>query len=207
MKKARAFIGLAVMGGLTVVLPVVLLLLIFQWIYGFTAGLVEPMTSLLSDRAEISDLLAMLLILVVFLSSCFFIGLMVRTTMGAWVHDLLDRTLARLAPGYKTIREVVVQLLGGKSQDSLLKGTPALAKIFGSQSPVTVTAIITSRHPNGDFTVFVPTAPIPTSGLTYHLPADCVTILEGVSVEEAMRTIISCGTGSAELIHRNRTAK
>jgi hypothetical protein len=39
--------------------------------------------------------------------------------------------------------------------------------------------------------------------MTYHLPADCVQILAHVSVEEAMRTIIACGSGSAEMLARN----
>ena len=63
-----------------------------------------------------------------------------------------------------------------------------------------VTAIITSYHQDGRVTVFVPTAPVPTSGLTFHLDRALVTELPGVSVEEAMRTIISCGTGSDLLL-------
>ncbi|MCB1668700.1 MAG: DUF502 domain-containing protein [Porticoccaceae bacterium] len=202
MNKTKAFIGLTIMGGLAVMLPVVLLLLIIQWLYGFTSGLLEPITSLLSDKAEINQLLAMLLVTAIFLFLCFLIGLTVRTAIGSWLHDRVDHALVRVAPGYKTIREVVSQLLGGNGDTSLLKGTPALARIFGAGSPVTVTAIITSRHTDGGYTVFVPTAPIPTSGVIYHLPADCVEILKGVSVEEAMRTVISCGTGSAELLQR-----
>ena len=55
----------------------------------------------------------------------------------------------------------------------------------------------------GSYVAEVPTAPIPTSGMTYHLPADCVQILPHVTVEEAMRTIISCGSGSAEMLANN----
>jgi len=203
MPNLKTFIGLTMMGGLAVVLPVLLMLVIFQWLFGLTRGFFEPITSILTSHTGISELLAMLLVIGCFFAVCFFIGLLLRTTIGGWLHSQIDKWLAKLAPGYKTIREVVSQLLGGSGEASLLNGVPALAKIYGPDSPVSVTSIITSRHADGGFTVFVPTAPIPTSGITYHLPGDCVEILEGVTVEEAMRTVISCGTGSAELLGKS----
>jgi uncharacterized membrane protein len=45
-------------------------------------------------------------------------------------------------------------------------------------------------------TVFVPTGPNPTSGLIYHVPKDRVTKTDA-AVDLAMKTIISCGAGSA----------
>ena len=124
------------------------------------------------------------------------IGLFVSTSIGGWVHDLIDDWLAKLAPGYKTIREVVSQLLGGEGNTSLLKGEVCRAYIMGRAAGVSVTAIVTAKHANGDLTVYAPTAPIPTSGFVYHLSADCVDMLPHVSVEEAMRTVIACGSGS-----------
>jgi uncharacterized membrane protein len=67
---------------------------------------------------------------------------------------------------------------------------------MGRAIRVSVTGIVTARHANGDYTVYVPTAPIPTSGFVYHLAADCVELLPHISVETAMRTVISCGSGS-----------
>mgnify|MGYP003344590625 CR=1 FL=1 len=50
------------------------------------------------------------------------------------------------------------------------------------------------------FTVYVPTAPIPTAGFVYHLPAGQVEILKGVPIQAAMRMIIACGGGAADLV-------
>ena len=104
----------------------------------------------------------------------------------------------------KSIKEIVGQLLGKGSKTSLLSGEVVRASIFGPDVPVSVTAIVTSRHQDGFVTVYVPTAPIPASGITYHLPESCIEVLEGVTVEEAMRTIIACGAGSNELFARNK---
>ena len=46
--------------------------------------------------------------------------------------------------------------------------------------------------------VFVPTGPNPTSGNIYHLQKDRVT-RTSATVDVGMKTIISCGAGSAEV--------
>lgn len=208
MERVRSFVTLTLLGGLMVVLPIALLAMIFVWLFGTISDLISPLTGLLQQETALNEFVAFLVVFGIILGVCFVVGLLIKTRLGGWLHGHLDGWLAKLAPGYRTIREIVSQLLGGSSEDSLLKGQAALAKVFGPDSPVTVTAIVTSRHPDGAFTVFVPTAPIPTSGMTYHLPADCVQILPHVTVEEAMRTIISCGSGSAEMLANNaRKAK
>ena len=50
-------------------------------------------------------------------------------------------------------------------------------------------------------TVFVPTGPNPTSGFIYHLPNKYIHKVD-VRVEDAMRSVISCGTGSSALIQK-----
>ena len=139
-----------------------------------------------------ADLLGIVLVLGAF----FLIGLAVKTSIGRWIHNRVDQWLTRFAPGYSTIREVVMQFLGGENNTSLLRGQVCRAYIMGRQNPVSVTAIVTARHSNGDCTVYVPTAPIPSSGFVYHLTEDCVELLPHISVEAAMRTVISCGSGS-----------
>jgi uncharacterized membrane protein len=62
-----------------------------------------------------------------------------------------------------------------------------------------MTAFITDRHPDGSFTVFVPSGLNPTSGMIYHLQKEFVHPIE-VSVESTMRSIIGCGAGSGQLI-------
>ncbi len=206
MERFRSFISLALIGGIGVVLPVVLMLMIFNWLFDVIASLVKPLTNLITAQAAVNDFVAMILVLLIIFGGCFMIGLLIMTNVGGWLHKQFDAWLVKLAPGYKTIRELVSQLLGGSGNTSLFKGQPALAKIYGPDSPVQVTAIITSRHSDGYFTVFVPTAPIPTSGVTYHLPGDCVELMRGVSVEQAMRTIIACGAGSAEMLAAHKQA-
>ena len=195
-------LSVILLGGLAVVLPSLLLLMVLQWLVLLAADLLGPLTELVSRRAGFDHWLALAAVAVLLLAACFGIGLVVRTRIGRWLHEVLENGLARVVPGYRITRDLVQELLGGHEGARLLGGEPALARIHGLESPVKVTAIVTSRHADGSYTVYVPTAPFPTSGFVYHLPADCVELLPGVSVEAALRTVITCGAGSAEVLAR-----
>lgn len=200
----RRNLTLVFLAGLAVVLPGLLLLMVMQWLFLFFADLLDPVTRLVSQRAGLHRWLALIAVVSLLLAACLTIGLAVRTRVGRWLHDVLEGTLARVVPGYRITRDLVRELLGGHQGARVLSGEAALARIHGLESPVRVTAIVTSRHADGSYTVYVPTAPFPTSGFVYHLPADCVEILAGVSVEAALRTVISCGVGSAEILAGSR---
>lgn len=196
MARIKSFLWLTLLGGLAVVLPISILFFVARWFYRLLSDLVAPITEWLVPYMDwplgLSNAIVFGSLLVVF---CL-IGFFVKTSVGGWIHRQIERVLKRVAPGYKTVSDVVAQFLGGGSNSSLLSGEVALAHIYGPESPVTVTVIVTARHKNGDFTVFMPTAPIPTSGIIYHLPANCIKLQPMVSVESAMKTVIACGAGS-----------
>lgn len=196
VKGWRAYIGLTLFGGLVVALPIAIFLFLLQWLFGLVTGFTAPFSRWLFSWTTlpgvVTDLIGLLLLLGIF----FLIGLLVKTSMGSWLHGRIDQWLVRFAPGYGTIREVVKQLVGGDGESPILRGQVCRAYILGPDSPVSVTAIVTAYHSNGDLTVYVPTAPIPSSGFVYHLHESCVELLPHISVETAMRTVISCGIGS-----------
>ena len=195
MAQIKKFLLLTLLGGIAVVLPGAILAMLFGWLFNLTRDLISPLTALISARTAYNEWVAGMLVVILIIGSCFLIGLLVRTGLGAWLHSRLDRVLGKLAPGYRIIRELVDQFFGDQ-QASLFSGEVALARIYGADVPVTVTAIVTAKHENGYFTLFVPTAPVPTSGITYHLPPECVELKPEISVEAAMRTVISFGAGS-----------
>ncbi len=196
MKRLRSFVSITLLGGLVVILPIAIFVFLVEWLLGVVRSLIQPLSHWLVEQTAFTNYMADVLGVLLLLSGCFLIGLFIKTSVGEWVHDQIDAWLTRLAPGYKTIREVVSQLLGGEGNTSLLKGDVCRAYLMGRAAGVSVTAIVTAKHANGDFTVYAPTAPIPTSGFVYHLSAECVEMLPHVSVEEAMRTVIACGSGS-----------
>ncbi|WP_444919488.1 DUF502 domain-containing protein [Microbulbifer sp. CnH-101-G] len=199
MTRVKTFITLTLLGGLAVVLPIAILVLLFQWLLGQVSEIVAPAVTWLEANTEFKDTLAKLVVIALILGGCFLIGLLVKTSIGNWLHRHVDHWLGRLAPGYSTIKDLVVQFIGGGGE-GVLSGPVARVRIHGADNPLTVTAIVTSQHVNGEMTVYVPTAPVPTSGFVFHVPAECVEILPGVSVEAAMKTIVACGAGSARML-------
>jgi uncharacterized membrane protein len=126
---------------------------------------------------------------------CFLVGALVRTRLGKWAYLAIESKILRKAPGYSMIKETVMHFLA-KDKESPFSSV-ALARLFNNETLVSV--FITDTHPDGSFTVFMPTGPNPTSGNIYHLQAEQVYPVD-VSVEDAMRSIIGCGAGSATLI-------
>ena len=121
-------------------------------------------------------------------------GVIVKTKQGEIIHKSLEQYLIKKAPGYNMIKQVLDQFLG---RDKTPFTSVALVRPFANDTYVT--AFVTTEHPNGMYTVFVPTGPNPTTGFIFHLEAKYVQKVN-VSIEKTMQTIISCGAGSTPII-------
>ena len=198
LTRTKTFFKTTLLGGVIVVLPTIILGFAFKWLFGKVGDGIRPLTQLVGDNLELPDeyerLIATLIVLSVILLSFFLIGLFIRTRIGRWIYSAFENSLLSKAPGYKMIKETVNQFLGKKESPF---SSVALVQIFENETQVT--AFITDRHDNGTITVFVPTGPNPTSGFIYHLDQKYVHPVP-VSVEDAMRSVISCGAGSDALI-------
>ena len=194
MKRINEFFKTTLIGGFIVLLPVALLFAVFKGIFNFITKLIKPFTDLLVEHSDLMRFIADLIVLIIILSVCFIIGYIVKTSLGKWMYNAIEKNLLKKFPGYKLIKETVLQLLGSKSSPF---SSVALVNIFENETRVT--AFITEEHADGSFTVFVPTGPNPTSGNIYHVKSKYVTKTDA-NVEDTMKSIISCGAGSSKII-------
>ena len=197
------FVRQSFIGGLLVVLPITILLVVFRWVFTTVEELIQPLSLPLAQRVDAPEVFIDLLVIIMIMISCFLIGTLASTGLGKWLHTRFDSSLAKLAPGYNLVRDIIFQLFGDNANSPFSLGDVARVRLFGADVATETTAIITSRHDNGWYTVFVPTGPNPTSGLIYHLPPNQLELLKGIKVEQALKTIIACGAGSGELFSRN----
>ena len=195
MKKLKSFLKTSLLGGVVVILPVAILISVSLWIFRLVTGLIEPLTRLLIKDSQLNEYVAEIFVIILIVASCFFVGALVRTRLGDFFYRLIETRILKLAPGYSMIKETVLQIFGNREESPF--SSVALAQIFGNET--TVTAFITDKHDDGSFTLFVPTGPNPTSGMIYHLQGKYVHPID-VPVQDAMRSIISCGAGSAKLM-------
>lgn len=199
MNRLKSFLAQSFIGGALVLLPITLLFIAFRWAFQLIGELIQPLADPILAKSPAPEFVVDIFVIILIILGCFIIGTITSTGIGAWIQRQFEGTLTKLAPGYNLIRAIVHQIIGDKSGSSFTRGDVARAKIFGKDCPTEVTAIVTSKHTNGWYTLFVPTGPNPTSGMIYHLPADCVELLPHIKVDEALRTIIACGAGSGEL--------
>ena len=198
MNRFREFVKNTALGGLLVILPLAIFFLALTWIFGLVLTAINPLTTIVMQKSPLQGIVADILVVILLMIVCFTVGIIVRTKLGKWLYLLLESNVFLKVPGYSLIKETVFQFLGGKKSPF---SSVALVQIFGNET--LVSAFITDEHKDGTLTVFVPTGPNPTSGNIYHLPRNLVHPVD-VSVEDAMRSIISCGAGSSTLI-ANRT--
>ena len=196
MNRIKQFFINTIIGGLLVILPVALFLFIMSWVFGIVRSAIAPLTNALLERTALPEIVADLIVVLALVILCFVVGMILRTRIGKWIYFFLEAKLLRKAPGYGIIKETVAQFIGKKKSPF---SATALVHIFGNDTMVS--AFITDEHSDGSFTVFVPTGPNPTAGNIYHLPAAQVRKIDAPA-DEMMRSIISCGAGSSELLKR-----
>ncbi len=193
LRRVRHSITTTILGGLVVVLPLTLFIFIIRLLFNFIIGLVSPVSNLLGFSESINKWLINLIVLAAILVLFFLIGLVVRTEMGKKFFSRLEEQWLAPLPFYSVLRETVQHLF---SKDKMPFSKVALVDPFGSG--MLMTGFVTDELPNGYFTVFVPTAPNPTNGFIFHVKPEQIHFVD-VRSEEAMRSVISLGIGSAGL--------
>jgi uncharacterized membrane protein len=188
MKLARDFLRNALVGGLLIVLPIYLAVLLLLKGMQSAAALVRPFTVLLPAWLPAENLLSLALVLVV----CSLIGIAVRTRAGRILRERMEKSLFERLPGYALFRSLT-QRLAGEGRENAWK--PALVEIEEALVP----AFIIEEIDDGRFTIFVPSVPTPFAGAVYVLSRERVHPLD-VPFTQAITSISRWGSGSKELV-------
>jgi uncharacterized membrane protein len=194
MKAAREFVSNALIGGIFVVVPVYLAVLLLLKGMQSATSLVRPFAALLPAWVPAENLFSLLLVLVV----CFLVGVAVRTRAGRAVRERLEVVFFERLPGYGLLRSLT-QRLAGDSKEKAWQ--PALVEIEDGLVP----AFIIEEIDGGRFTVFVPSVPTPMAGAVYILDRERVHIVD-IAFSEAIRSISRWGSGTREMVAAMRTA-
>jgi uncharacterized membrane protein len=186
MKKLTEFVKMTLIGGLLVVLPIwVTVLLLLKAING-ALSVLRPIAKMLPQGVVHDDLVALALLLLI----CFVTGLLMRTRPVQRFAQRLERQTLERVPGYTLLRGLTRQL-AGKDEEQTFQ--PALVELEDALVP----AFIVEKHADGQFTVFVSSSPTPMAGTIYILRPERVHPVN-VSLTKAMVSITKWGAGSGE---------
>jgi uncharacterized membrane protein len=188
MKHSLTFFIKSLVGGLLVVVPLYLAILLLLKGMKSVMGLVRPFALLLPDWIPAEEALSLLLVLMI----CFLIGVAISTRVGRMIRERIERSFFERIPGYALIRSLTQQL-AGKSHENVWK--PALAEIEEALVP----AFIIEEFDDGRYTVFVPSIPTPLAGAVYILDRKRVHPLN-IPFTDALKVVSRWGSGAKDLV-------
>jgi len=188
MRYAREFVTSTVVGGLFVVVPVYLAVLLLLKGMKSVAGLVRPFAALLPDWIPAEHFFSLILVLAI----CLLVGAAVRTRTGRAVRERMEIVFFERLPGYGLLRSLTQRLAGNTDEEAW---KPALVEIEEALVP----AFIIEALDDGRFTVFVPSVPTPLAGAVYVLRPERVHILD-IPFTQAISSISRWGSGSRDLV-------
>lgn len=193
-RRFKNFLRTTLIGGFVALAPITLIILLFRWVITVIGRNLTPLVDTILQDPDPNPYYKFALYVITFtaiLLFFFLIGLIVRTRLYRFISKAEDRYFKKI-PGYKLAKETVQQFFG---KNRSFFSEVVLVDIFNTGA--LMTGFITDDQ--GEIiTVFVPTGPNPTSGNIYHLNKDRV-MKTGASVDNGMKSIISCGAGSATL--------
>ena len=187
MKSLAELTKTTLIGGLLVVLPIYLsILLLVKTIAGIFA-LLSPVTDAIPAGAQFRQLIAIVIALVV----CLVAGLVVRTGLGLRAKNALERSVFERIPGYALVRGLAERMSTDGGDGAF---QPALVELEDALSP----GFIIEELEDGRYTVLVPSVPTPAAGSLFILPRERVHPLD-VPFTQAVKVISKWGEGAGAL--------
>jgi uncharacterized membrane protein len=188
MKTLAEFVKTTLIGGLLVVLPTYLAVLLLAKALGGLAALLGPIVALLPQEVQhFGRTLAIVLGVLV----CFILGLIARTGVGSRAIEAFERRVLERMPGFTLLRSVV-RRVSGSSDDAQFQ--PVLVEIEEALTP----GFIVEEIGDDRFVVLVPSVPTPAAGSLYILPRQRVHWVDA-SVTDAIAVITRWGAGTSKL--------
>ncbi len=200
MRTITEFFKNTIIGGFLVILPVLLLWGVFERALEMLVKIATPILhlvpkTLLSDTAEHRQLVALLLLIV----ASFVLGALLRAALFRRMFRWLERRSFDRLPGYKVLRSLFSEAAQPESYGGFRPAMVLLSE--GMQRP----AYVIEDHQDGNFTVFLPSAPAPFSGMIHVVSRERIVFLD-VKLRELAASIAQYGAGHKDLLKQKRTS-
>ncbi len=178
--------------GLIAIIPIAIVILLLAKVVEVLKGIGEPIAERLDMAPVVAALVAVVVAVAVILVACFVIGAAVRTRIGAWSFEKVEKAILARVPGYDLIQNV----LRGFAE----KRTAYPAALVSLFCPGTgVFGLVMENNGDGTVTVFIASAPTLTVGAVHVVDRDRVRMLDA-----GLMSVTDCvsqwGVGSAKVL-------
>ena len=188
MKKFLNILKTTLIGGVLVVAPAWLAVLLLLKALQKLGVAVKPISDHLPKSVGHPVLVALLLVIVL----CFLVGAALRTVIGRRAEAAVKRTVLDKVPGYRMLNNVAEQVADTQGSHGF---KPALVEIEDALQP----GFIVEEHPDGRYTVFLPSVPTPIAGTIFIIARERVHPVN-VPVTTMFKCVTKWGAGSGELL-------
>ena len=188
MRSIAEFAKTTLIGGILVMLPIYLSILLLLKAISGLMGLVAPISEGLPEALPFREMIAILLLI----GACFICGIAVRTGPGLRAKNAFERSVLEKIPGYALIRGLAGKIIGGSDEQSF---TVVLAEIEDALVP----AFLIEDCGDGQCAIFVPSVPTPAAGAIYIIANERVHRVD-VPFTQAVSVISKWGSGSKALL-------
>jgi len=187
MKGLAELTKTTLIGGLLVVLPIYLSILLLAKTLAAIFTLLSPVTAAIPAGVQFRQVIAIVIVLAV----CLIAGLIVRTAAGLRAKNAFERSVLEKITGYALVRGLAERVSGDEGEGAF---QPALVEVEDALSP----GFIIEELEDGRYTVLVPSVPTPAAGALFILPRERVHPLD-VPFTQAVKVISKWGAGAGVL--------
>ena len=188
--------------GVLVVAPIMLTYYVVKFLFETFDPLLQPLLFRLLDynMPGLGIFVAILLILLA--------GLLTRNIIGATIHSLIEKILARL-PIIRTIYFAAKQLLEAIALPSMNPFKEVVMIEYPRKEAYVICFISQEFKMEKDgqlrdfMAIFVPSTPTPISGMVIIVPAEDVIYLD-MTIEEAIKYLVSGGVVSPAVLRQKK---
>jgi uncharacterized membrane protein len=185
------------LAGLLVIIPVSIVILVLAWLFVNIDNVLQPIIKAITGN-EIVGLGFVISLVVIYL-----VGLLTSNIVGHRLVRFGESIMARI-PVARQIYHGSKQVIAGLSGTSLNKAAFREVVLVefprpGMKTIGFVTNEMKDKSGKPLLAVYIPTAPVPTSGYFEIVPLDMVTPTD-IGVDQAMQMVISSGMISPEII-------
>ena len=174
--------------GAIVIVPISIIIVVVVQLFEF----LDQVTKEFALKSALDAGVAMFLIVILLLMTCYLIGAFIHTQLGTWSFERLENRILKQVPLYKVMSGV---LKGYAAQEQ--KHQPALIQT-GMQG-TTQMGIVIEKNDNDTITVFIPSIPVLTVGTLFVVERTRVKPLDVGSLEY-LECLGEWGVGSKKLL-------
>ena len=197
MKSAINFIKTSVFGGIVVIIPIAIVIVVLADAYNQLLTATAPLTEKMPFGPFTNAILATLIVLLIIVFIFFIAGMLLNTFWGKSIHNWLDKNLLQRIPMFSTLQGLTERVAGIESSNF-----PVVeVDLYGSGNKML--GLVVETLPDGRFMIYMPSSPVITIGQIFIVSKDSVTILDA-SIKDTIECLSQMGIGAEKMYPQNQ---